>query len=258
MTAQLYSIQSWNKLTTFRQISQRFLKMPKGQGAPGKLLGKQEMDVEYKAMASLAEAMEHSKLTKGEVTTEETPSQPLDGEHHHDKRFTIYFEVEKWQGMVPTPADRSVPAYVWTNEIIRDHVSRDIPEMTQLVVLSPSSCVAFKGNRLLGEGYMGDQALEIIGRLEGHWLLAGTEAMITACPITLVEAQHVLVKARDFIQKAENTEADWWSHRLYQRRRRRLPRPRNRNPDVGRYAEQTNTGLRSWNRGMLSTHMHSE
>ena len=154
-----------------------------------------------KAMASLAEAMECSKLTKGEVSTEETPSQPSDGEHRRGKRFAIYFEVEKQQGMVPTLANRSVPAYVWTDEIIRDHVSRDIPEMTQLIVLSPSGCVAFKGKRSLGEGYMGDQALEIVGRLEGHWLWAGTEAMITACPMKIVEAQHVLVKARDFIQK---------------------------------------------------------
>ena len=46
-------------------------------------------------MASLAEAMEHSKLTKGEVSTEETPSQPFDGEHHCGDRFAIYFEVEK-------------------------------------------------------------------------------------------------------------------------------------------------------------------
>ena len=63
MTAQFYSSQSWKKLTMFRRISQRFLKMPKGQGAPGKSPGKQETDVEYKAMASLAEAMECSKLT---------------------------------------------------------------------------------------------------------------------------------------------------------------------------------------------------
>ena len=152
-------------------------------------------------MASLTEAIKCSNLTKGEVSTEEGPSQPSDGEHRHDERFTIYFEVEKQQGLVPTPADKSVQAYVWTDEIIRDHVSRDIPEMTQLVVLSPSGCMAFKGKRLLGEGYMGDQALEIIRRLEGHWLWAGTKVMITACLITLAEAWHVLVKARDFIQK---------------------------------------------------------
>ena len=109
--------------------------------------------------------------------------------------------MEKQQGLVPTPADRLVPAYIWTDEIIRDHVSWDIPEMTQPVVLSPSGCLAFKGKRSLGEGYMGDQALEIVARLEGHWLWASTEVTIMACPITLMEARHVLVKARDFIRK---------------------------------------------------------
>ena len=55
--------------------------MLKGQGATGKLPGKQEADVELKALTSLAEAMECNKLTKGEVSTEEAHSQPLDGEH---------------------------------------------------------------------------------------------------------------------------------------------------------------------------------
>ena len=48
---------------------------------------------------------------------------------------------------------------------------------------------------------MGDQALEIITRLEGHQLWASTEVTITECPIMLMEARHVLVKARDFIRK---------------------------------------------------------
>ena len=201
MTTQLYCSLPWKKLTKFRQISQRFLKMLKGQGATGKSLGKQEVDMELKALTSLTEAMERNKLTRGEVSTEEAHSEPLDGEHHCGERFAIYFEVEKWQGLVPTPADRSVPAYIWTDEIIRDHVSRDILEMTQLVVLSPSGCLAFKGKRSLRERYMGDQALEIVTRLEGHWLWAGMEVTITACPIMLMEARHILVKARDFIRK---------------------------------------------------------
>ena len=175
--------------------------MSKGQGATSKSLGKQETDTELKALTSLTEAMEHSKLTKGEVSTEEAHSQPSDGEHCHGERFAIYFEVEKRQGLVPILADWSVPAYIWTDKIIRYHVSRDILEMMQLVVLSLSGCLAFKGKRSLREGYTGDQALEIITRLEGHWLWAGTEAMITACPIMLMEAQHILVKARDFIRK---------------------------------------------------------
>ena len=48
---------------------------------------------------------------------------------------------------------------------------------------------------------MGDQALEIVTRLKGHLLWTSTEAMITACRITLMEVWHILVKAMDFIQK---------------------------------------------------------
>ena len=48
--------------------------MLKGQDATGKSLGKQEADVELKALTSLAEVMECNKLTKGEVSTEEAHS----------------------------------------------------------------------------------------------------------------------------------------------------------------------------------------
>ena len=78
----------------FRPISRRFLKIPKGQGATGKPPGKQEMDAEFKAMTSLMEAMECSKLTKGEVSTEESHSQLLDGEHCHGERLAI---ILKWR-----------------------------------------------------------------------------------------------------------------------------------------------------------------
>ena len=72
--------------------------------------------------------------------------------------------------------------------------------MTQVVVLSPFVCLAFKGKRSFGEGYTGEQAGEIIRRLEGHCMWAGTEATINVCPIMLGKAQHILVRARGFIR----------------------------------------------------------
>ena len=80
--------------------------MPKGEGAPGKLLGRQEMDLEHKAMASLTEAIEQSKLSKGAYKAEDAHSGPLDGEHCDGERFAIYFEVEKQWGLAPS---------LWTN-----------------------------------------------------------------------------------------------------------------------------------------------
>ena len=84
--------------------------------------------------------------------------------------------------------------------MIKDHLSRDIPEMTQLVILSPTACMAFKGRRSVGEGYIGEEANQIVGRVTRARLWAGTEAMICAYAVTLGEARHILVKAREFIR----------------------------------------------------------
>ena len=52
----------------------------------------------------------------------------------------------------------------------------------------------------MGEGYTGEQANQIVGRVAGARLWAGTEALIAAYAVTLGEARHILVKARDFIR----------------------------------------------------------
>ena len=52
----------------------------------------------------------------------------------------------------------------------------------------------------MGEGYTGEQAHEIVGRVAGEWMWAGTEAFIAAYVVTLGEARHILVKAREFIR----------------------------------------------------------
>ena len=48
----------------------------------------------------------------------------------------------------------------------------------------------------MGEGYTGEQAHEIIAQM---W--AGTDAYIVAYVVTLPEAHHILVKAREFIKR---------------------------------------------------------
>ena len=97
--------------------------------------------------------------------------------------------------------DKAVPAYTWTEEIFRDHLERDIPEMTQMVILSPTACMFFKGQRSVGEGYTGEQAHEIVSRVSSMRMWAGTDALIAAYVVTLSEARHILVKAREFIKR---------------------------------------------------------
>ena len=138
-----------------------------------------------------------------EVDTKNTDSRPTpsDGERHRGERFAIYVEVEQHRGLATVLVDKAVPTYTWIEDIIKDHLNRDIPEMTQLVILSPMTCIFFKGRRSVGEGYTGEEAHQIVGQVAGARMWAGTDALIAAYVVTLGEARHILVKARDFIRK---------------------------------------------------------
>ena len=175
--------------------------MPKVTGgATGKSPGKQEVDAETRAIASLSEALERHNVSEADRRTTDAQSAPSDGECRRGERFAIYVEVERHRGLATVLVDKAVPAYTWNEQIIKDHLSRDIPEMTQLVILSPTACIAFKGRRSVGEGYTGEEANQIVGRVAGARLWAGTDAMICAYAVTLGEARHIWVKARDFIR----------------------------------------------------------
>ena len=69
---------------------------------------------------------------------QQTPSPHRRMESAAEERgFVIYVEVERHRGLATVLVDKAVPAYTWTEEIIRDHLERDIPEVAQMVILSP-------------------------------------------------------------------------------------------------------------------------
>ena len=84
-------------------------------------------------------------MSEADTKTTDSHPTPSDGECRRGKRFAIYVEVERHRGLATVLVDKAVPAYTWTEEIIKDHLDRDIPEMTQLVILSPTACIFFKG-----------------------------------------------------------------------------------------------------------------
>ena len=120
--------------------------MPKGdKGVACKSPGKPETEVEARAIASLTEAID--RHTVSEVDTKTTDSRPTlsDGECRRGERFAIYVEVERHRELATMLVDKAVPTYTWTEKIIKDHLNTDIPEMTQLVILSFTACIFFKG-----------------------------------------------------------------------------------------------------------------
>ena len=174
--------------------------MPKAdKGVTGKLPGKQEVDAETWAVTSLAEAMERHKLAD-EKAGGACPTPP-DAECHRGERFAIYVEVERHRGLDTVVVDKAVPTYTWTEPIIRDHLERHIPEMTQMIMLSTTAVIFFKGQRPVGEGYTVEEAHQIIDRVAGAQSWAGTDALVAAYAVTLREARHLLVKAQEFIRR---------------------------------------------------------
>ena len=120
--------------------------MPKVTGgATCKSPGKQEVDAETRAIASLSEALDRHNASGTDKKTTDAQSAPPDGERCRGERFAIYIEVERHRGFATVLMDKAIPAYTWNEQMIKDHLSRDIPEMTQLVILSPTACMAFKG-----------------------------------------------------------------------------------------------------------------
>ena len=173
--------------------------MPKAdQGTTSKLPGKQEVDAETRVVTSLAEAMERHKLANKNAGV--TRPTPLDAERHRGERFAIHVEVERHRGFDTVVADKAVPTYTWTEPIIRDNLERHIPEMTQMIVLSTTALIFFKGRRSVGEGYTGEEAHQIIDRIAGARSWASTDALVAACVVTLREAHQLLVKAWEFVR----------------------------------------------------------
>ena len=83
-------------------------------------------------------------------------------------------EVEKNQGLTLAMADKAVPAYAWTEEIIKDHLDRDIKE---IIVLSPTACMIFKGLRGAKEGFTMNDIPKILDRINGECTWAGKDAV---------------------------------------------------------------------------------
>ena len=73
--------------------------------------------------------------------------------------------------------------------------------MTQMIMLSTTAVIFFKGRRSVGEGYTGEEAHQIIDRVAGARSWAGTDALVAPCAVTLREVRQLLVKAREFVRR---------------------------------------------------------
>ena len=184
-----------------RWIGYRLFKMPKGPSTPGASSpARQEMeDGEARALASVAEALEaHNKLAaKRKSSAGPTPSE---WGCRHGEKYTLYMEVERDVGIGQPVADRALPSYAWTEELIRDHMDWVIEDISDITVLSPTVCLIFQGQRSTKEGFGAEELQQIIERINGWYIWAGKNAVVVGIAVMLAESRHILAKARNFIR----------------------------------------------------------
>ena len=188
--------------------------MPKSPSTAGlKSPAKQEMeDGMARAMDTVADALEasysNSSSRRAADKMDHAGPTSLDGECRHGEKFAIYLEVELNRGLAPmlAPADRAVPAYAWIEELIKDHLEREIPDMREIIILSPTACLIFKGRRSAKEGYVKDEVFPILERIQGGRTWAGKDAVLMATAVSVAESRHILSWARTFIRSNRLTK----------------------------------------------------
>ena len=79
-------------------------------------------------------------------------------------------------------------------------MDRAIEDISDIVVLSPTACLIFRGRRSVKEGFSTEELQQIIERINGQYIWAVKNALVVGIAVTLAESRHILAKARNFIR----------------------------------------------------------
>ena len=79
-------------------------------------------------------------------------------------------------------AYKVVPTYVWTEDIIRDHLDWDIKDISDIAGLSPIACLIFRGQCTAKGGFTAEDVREIIDKINGGCTRTGKDLVITTWP----------------------------------------------------------------------------
>ena len=154
--------------------------------------------MEHQVLHAVADQLEKTKLSDDAKNLSHTLS---DGEHRRGERFVLYLDIELSRGWAPVLVEKAVPTYAWTEEIIKDHFERDIPGMTQVVILSPTTCILFKGHRSIGEGFSNNDINDLLPWVARGRYWIGKEVHVAPSPVMLGEAHRILARAKNFIRQ---------------------------------------------------------
>ena len=135
-----------------------------------------------------------------DMSRESSPQRnPPDKTRKRD-RYALLFGLQVTD--MGTAGSHMLPHYAWNETIIKDILSAEIQEVTDVVVLSPVKCMLFSGQRSKGQGFTHAEATEITRTLhDSDTVWIGRHVRMCCAPRTLRNAKLDLKSAKDYIRE---------------------------------------------------------
>ena len=96
---------------------------------------------------------------------------------------------------------RSLKPHAWVEDLSKDFFQSILEINLSVILLSPTECLIFCGNRTQDQGMSWDESLRYTHQLTGVHPWTGYMIDVTAHQRTLKEAQHEMQVAREFTHK---------------------------------------------------------
>ena len=102
---------------------------------------------------------------------------------------------------------RSLEPHAWVEDLLKDFFQLILGINLSVILLSPTECLIFCGNRTQGQGMSWDESLHYANQLTGTHPWTGYMIEVVAHQRTLKEAQHEMQVAREFTHERTNRES---------------------------------------------------
>ena len=93
---------------------------------------------------------------------------------------------------------RSLEPHAWVEDLLKDFFQSILGINLSVILLSPTECLIFCGNRAQGQGMSWDESLQYAHQLTGIHPWTGYMIEVVAYQQTLEEARHKMQVAREF------------------------------------------------------------
>ena len=93
---------------------------------------------------------------------------------------------------------RSLDSHAWVEDLLKDFFQSILGINLSVILLSPTECLIFCGNRAQGQGMSWDESLQYAHQLTGIHPWTGYMIDVVAYQRTLKEARHKMQVAREF------------------------------------------------------------